>query len=280
MKFLDRNGVQLAYVEGERDMSSVVLIHGWGCNQIFMAPLFECLSRSYHVVSVDLRGHGKSGSPHQDYTMAGFADDLAWQCQQLQLERPVFIGHGMGGAIALELAARYPLLPAALVLIDSILFPTLSFTKSILPLASVLRGKGYLDALDVAISSLFLATDDVTKQDQTTKAIKKTPQHVLSSTFKNYLLCYDAAQAARNLRLPIAYIGGTAGMVDLTQFGALCPQLVTGQAIASGRFSPLDAPDQLNAMIARFLDVYVGGDENTRSKSLGSIDFMRNITIH
>jgi pimeloyl-ACP methyl ester carboxylesterase len=37
--------------------------------------------------------------------MAGFADDIAWQCAELGLHRPVVIGHSLGGAISLDLCA-------------------------------------------------------------------------------------------------------------------------------------------------------------------------------
>jgi pimeloyl-ACP methyl ester carboxylesterase len=46
-----------------------------------------------------------------------FADDLAWMCAQLGLEKPVVIGHSMGGVVALAL--RYPELPSAIVMIDA-----------------------------------------------------------------------------------------------------------------------------------------------------------------
>jgi pimeloyl-ACP methyl ester carboxylesterase len=61
---------------------------------------------------VDLRGHGRSDKPNGRYSMQAFADDLAWMCDQLKLEKPLFIGHSMGGVVAFDLAARYPDLPS------------------------------------------------------------------------------------------------------------------------------------------------------------------------
>ena len=52
--------------------------------------------------------------------MAGFADDSAWQCAQLSLEKPVIIGHSFGGAVALELCGRHPALASGMMMIDSI----------------------------------------------------------------------------------------------------------------------------------------------------------------
>ncbi|WP_410712217.1 alpha/beta fold hydrolase [Bradyrhizobium sp. BEA-2-5] len=45
-------------------------------------------------------GHGVSDAPRCN-TIVGFADDIARQCAELQLFRPVVIGHSTGGRIAL-----------------------------------------------------------------------------------------------------------------------------------------------------------------------------------
>ncbi len=46
-------------------------------------------------------------------------------------------------------------------------------------------------------------------------------------------------------------------MADLAQFRSLCPQLVTSQVMLAGHFAQLVAPDQINAMIERFLAINV-----------------------
>ncbi|MGE3269775.1 MAG: alpha/beta fold hydrolase [Chloroflexota bacterium] len=58
-----------------------------------MAPQLQHFSARQRVVSVDLRGHGASDKPLQTYSVAGFADDLAWLCEQLNVARPIAINH-------------------------------------------------------------------------------------------------------------------------------------------------------------------------------------------
>src|SRR4051794_18780428 len=94
---------------------------------------------SHRVVLVDLRGHGESDAPHQNYTMAVFADDLVWLCTKLVLTSPVIVGHSMGGNVALELAARYPDIPSSLVMIDSVMLPPQALLNTLHPLIEALQ---------------------------------------------------------------------------------------------------------------------------------------------
>ncbi len=86
MPFLYRDGVAL-YVEHTAGRAPpVLLIHGWCCDHRYMAPLAEHFARQGHaVVSLDLRGHGRSDKPQQAYPISAFADDVARCCRELQL---------------------------------------------------------------------------------------------------------------------------------------------------------------------------------------------------
>ena len=66
----------------------------------------------------------------------------------------------MGGNVALELAACHSEIPAAVVLIDSVILPPPSFIEALRPLATALRRQDYLEVLQKIVSSLFIVTDD------------------------------------------------------------------------------------------------------------------------
>jgi pimeloyl-ACP methyl ester carboxylesterase len=97
MPWLQRDGVSLFYEEAGGGRPPIVLVHGWCCDHTFMAPQFAHFGDAHHILAVDLRGHGQSDRPQQAYTISGFADDLAWICHELTLQRPVVVGHSMGG---------------------------------------------------------------------------------------------------------------------------------------------------------------------------------------
>lgn len=77
MHFLNRDGVTLAYKDTKAELPPIIFVHGCGCDHKSFAPQAEFFSNEHRVVLVDLRGHGESDTPQQDYSMSVFADDLA-----------------------------------------------------------------------------------------------------------------------------------------------------------------------------------------------------------
>ena len=118
MGLLHRHRVALFYEEAGKGDPPFVFVHGWCCDHSYFAPQFEHFSHKRRVVAVDLRGHGQSDKPRQSYTIETFSDDVAWMCVELGLEKPVVIGHSLGGIVAFDLACRYPALPSAIIMLD------------------------------------------------------------------------------------------------------------------------------------------------------------------
>src|SRR5262249_40288319 len=144
---------------------------------------------------VDRRGHGASDKPIQEYSIAGFADDLAWLTAELGLYKPVVVGHSMGGTIALELAASYLGLVSSIVMVDTPVFAPVPVRQAFQGLALGLRGPNYREVLRQFAGSAFLPTDDPTRKARILDAVVDLPQHVAVSSWDSYL-SYDEAAAA------------------------------------------------------------------------------------
>src|SRR6516162_9237361 len=114
-----------------------IFIHGGGADTSHLAPQFYFFARRGTAINLDLRGYGKSDKPMKYGTIAQYADDIAYLCRQLEITSPIIIGHSMGGMVAVEIAAKHPMLPAAIVLISSgVLFPEAALEDE----ENVLRG--------------------------------------------------------------------------------------------------------------------------------------------
>ncbi|CAN5559274.1 alpha/beta fold hydrolase [soil metagenome] len=98
---------------------ALVLIHGIGSRGVSWIPVAEELSAEFQLVILDLRGHGESSKPEHGYLISDYASDLDGVLNALGLERPLIIGHSLGGMTALEWAIGHPNRAAALVIEDS-----------------------------------------------------------------------------------------------------------------------------------------------------------------
>jgi pimeloyl-ACP methyl ester carboxylesterase len=250
---LSRDGVTLTYEQAGTGEPPMVFVHGWSGDHTYFAPQVEHFQRTHRVIAVDLRGHGESGKPEQEYAMAAFADDLAWLCGQLGVRKPVVVGHSMGGNIALELAARHPEVPGAIVAVDAPIVPPAAIRDALGGLAAGLRSPGFREAARGFVEILFLPSDDPgLKTRVVAGGIASLPQHVLASAMEQ-IAGHDTAAAAAACAVPTLLINATAPLADVGRFRELCPQLVVGQTVGAGHFTQLIVPDQVNAMIARFL---------------------------
>jgi len=259
MRQLRRDGVALFYEEAGGGELPLIFVHGWGCDHTYFAPQFEHFRRKHRVVAVDLRGHGQSDKPHQSYTTEAFADDVAWICGQLGVEKPVVIGHSMGGLVAFDLACRYPTLPSAIVMLDAAVVLPAGARAATPHLVEELRGPDYREALRRYVAnSLFISTDDRQRKERILEEMSSAPQHMMVSAMES-LRSYDAAAVAEGCAVPALYIAADEPQprTDVGRFRELLPRLVNGKTVGSGHFCQLEVPEQLNPMIERFLAVAV-----------------------
>jgi pimeloyl-ACP methyl ester carboxylesterase len=96
-----------------------VLVHGLASNaRLWDGVAARLVSRGHAVLTVDLRGHGRSSKPDGPFDVPTVADDLAVVVGAVGLSRPVVAGQSWGGNVVLELAARHPEAVAGVVCVD------------------------------------------------------------------------------------------------------------------------------------------------------------------
>src|SRR2546427_2365607 len=123
LKSANREGVNLAYLDTGSGEPALVFIHGWCCNQTMWGEQMKAFAPKHRVIAVDLRGMGESDKPDQDYDIEGFGEDMPWLLNEIGLQRPVLIGHSMGGVITLNLLRRHPDIARAAVFVDAGIMP-------------------------------------------------------------------------------------------------------------------------------------------------------------
>ena len=268
MTHLERDGCRIVFEESGAGTPPLVLVHGWCCNRSFLEPQRQHLRSRHRVVTLDLPGHGESDAPQREYSIPAFAADTAWLCEQLNLDKPVIVGHSMGGAIALELAADRPELIAAAVVLDMAIAPSAAVQQAWAELIPQLHAEDYRNAARTAMErSYFIATDDPQRKAWIVETMLATPQHVMAAAMEG-IAAWDSVRAATNARVPVLNISSSAPRADVARFHALCPHLVHGQVVGAGHFFQLEVPDQVNPMIERFLALHVDGRVGGRPSAI------------
>jgi pimeloyl-ACP methyl ester carboxylesterase len=113
------DGTRLSYIEAGHG-PPVLLLHGLGASVYSWRKTIEPLAKAgYQVVAFDNRGFGASGKPSRGYGNAVLAGLVVAVMDSLHFADAVVVGHSMGGAIAGEVALRYPDRVRGLVLIDA-----------------------------------------------------------------------------------------------------------------------------------------------------------------
>lgn len=110
-QFFDSNGVRIRYVE-QGQGPAIVLMHGYTgtLDRHFIANgVFAHLAKDYRVIAMDLRGHGKSGKPHEARAYGEeFARDVVRLLDHLKIQRAHVLGYSLGAFIAGRVATMHP----------------------------------------------------------------------------------------------------------------------------------------------------------------------------
>jgi pimeloyl-ACP methyl ester carboxylesterase len=97
----------------------LVLVHGIAGTSAAWRELLPGLSQHFTVVAPDLLGHGQSAKPRGDYSLGAYASGIRDLMVALGHDRATFVGHSLGGGVAMQLAYQFPERCERLVLVSS-----------------------------------------------------------------------------------------------------------------------------------------------------------------
>jgi pimeloyl-ACP methyl ester carboxylesterase len=221
-----------------------------------LAKQFDAFTPEHRVLSVDLRGHGKSGKPKGVYSIEAFSDDVAWLCRERRIDKAIIVGHSMGGTIALDLAARHPSLVLGIVMLEALVVTPPPIIDGFRPVLEGLRGPQYAGVMRQFQGQLFGPHFDAREKEALLDRFCASEKEPMISALE-HVLSYDSASAAKACKVPALYVATGPWYTDVARFKELCPTFVTSQTIGSGHHLQIEVPAQVNAMIQRFIEVHV-----------------------
>lgn len=113
VKFYDGSCVRLEYlITGGENSETLVFLHGAGSNLRQFLNQHEYFSKKYRVVSLSLRGHGRSGLPQDNgidaYSVDKHVKDIIELLEHLEVEKFHIIGNSIGGMLGYSLIDTIP----------------------------------------------------------------------------------------------------------------------------------------------------------------------------
>jgi pimeloyl-ACP methyl ester carboxylesterase len=109
-RFFDAGGVRIRYVDHGTG-TPVVLVHGFTASiesAWIETGILPDLARDYRVIAFDLRGHGKSGKPHDPRAYDQIGLDAIRLLDYLGIEKAHIVGYSLGGIIVCKLLTTHP----------------------------------------------------------------------------------------------------------------------------------------------------------------------------
>lgn len=254
-QFASAAGVQLAYEVAGAGDPPMVFVHGWCCDRSHFAPQITRFAASHTVAAVDLRGHGESDRPAPGpgtYDIAVLAQDVLAVTAAAGLGQPVLVGHSLGALVGLACAAR-PGALRALVMVDPA------------PITNEPAKEYFRDSVDAVaadddgswrtafVNGMFLPTDAARRQ-AIIEAFPATAPGIAAGLLRA-MGEFDGAAALGSATVPVLSIGSAGPANSAAELRRACPAITIGQTVGSGHFIQLEVPDQVNAMIERFLTI-------------------------
>jgi pimeloyl-ACP methyl ester carboxylesterase len=119
-RFVTANGLRIHILEwGEPGAQPLILLHGIGRVAHTFDHLAPHFSKRFHVIAVDMRGHGDSAwDPKGGYLVEDYVSDIVSLAAQLSLRNIVLWGNSTGGRVAQVFAGAHPELVSAVIVED------------------------------------------------------------------------------------------------------------------------------------------------------------------
>lgn len=253
-------------VTGNPQGPVVVLAHGFGCDQNLWRLTVPALVDTYRVVLFDYVGSGGSDlsawSEERYSSLDGYASDVVDVCEELDLDRAVFVGHSVSAMIGVLAAKAAPDRIGALVLVT----PSPRYVDD-----ADYRGGFSPEDIDELLASLelnYLGWSSAMAPaimgnperpelgDELTRSFCATDPD-MARVFARTTFLSDSREDLAGVTVPTLVLDCTQDMIAPPEVGAYVHRAIPGSKLvtldATGHCPQLSAPSATNAAITEFL---------------------------
>ena len=230
---------------------TLILVHGWTCDESSWKEQVPALSKSYRVITLDLPGHGKSGMP-KVFSMDGFARAIEAVRAEAKVESAVLVGHSMGTPVIRKYALMFPNRVTGLVIVDGLVQLPANGVQPGLP------GRGPLPSVTVAtregmVKGMFGPATTSALQQHILKMMMGAPDATAQGAMN---ATWDQSQLSdQKIAIPVlAVFAGTRPLATEAAVKTLYPNAEYHTIAETAHFLMMEKPVEFNRMVGAFVD--------------------------
>jgi pimeloyl-ACP methyl ester carboxylesterase len=246
------DGLQIHSTVRGTGSKTVILVHGYTCDDTTWTEQVPALAKQYRVVTLDLPGHGKSDSPKDGkLSMDLFARAIEAVRAEVKAERMVLVGHSMGTPVVLRYAHLYPAHVSALVFVDGLMPLPPAQAAAMANQGAAMAGPSGRAAREAMVRRFFVSGTSPDVQSKVLKMMLGAPEatavEAMNATRE------PAGQTTEIPMVPIQGIYASPGLASEQAVHAAFPWVEYTSIPATGHFLMLEAPEEFNRLLLAFL---------------------------
>lgn len=237
----------------------IILIHGMFASSLCWINTIHELANSYKVYALDLPGWGKSDKPKVNYSIIYYTKLLNEFMRCLKIEQSIFIGHSVGGQIALNMAVENPKKVKKLILVNSGGILPSKLPKSLLlfkvPLIGYLLSCWIMrkSAIKSMMLNVMFFNSQCVTEDVLSDALKSS-KYAFSKLMSNLT---DLRDRLSEIRIPTLIMWGEKDRSLPLDMKSLFNKLISNSVLEviqeAGHYPQIEKPEVFNSIIQRFL---------------------------
>jgi len=230
---------------------TVILVHGWTCDETTWNSQVPALSKQYRVVTLDLPGHGQSGSPKDGkLTMDLFARAVDAARKESKADRVVVVGHSMGTPVVIQYARLFPQHTVGMVFVDGVVTLPAGFKG---PDPKAMLGPEGLKARETMIRSMFSASTTPDMQKHILSMMLGAPESTAAGA--QQAMFDPAIWKEDTFTEPVLGLYADHSRAGNREYMKThFPNMDYEEIAGTGHFLMLEKPEEFNRLLIAFLD--------------------------
>lgn len=174
------DGAKVHYTEYGSGDGTLLFVHGWACDESFWSGQAPALGAKFHVITIDLPGHGQSDKPQIAYTMDLYVRAIDAVLRDAKVNAATLIAHSNGTPVVRQFYRKFPEKTRGLVIVDGALRP-FGDKAMMEKFVARLKAPNYEETAGKFVDNITSPIQDAALREKIKAAMLRTPQYVAVS---------------------------------------------------------------------------------------------------